>query len=66
MEEKSEIINLDKEEEELGVRGQNRNVRNTRKQVQGRGMENNRTKRNKKGGEWEERVVLFDIDSYVI
>ncbi len=43
MEEKSEIINLDKEEEELGIRGQNRNVRNTRKQVQGRGMENNRT-----------------------
>lgn len=65
--EKSEIIGKEKEEEELGSRGQKRNVGKAKKQGQGRRIENERrTKRKRKGGEWEERMVSFDINSRII
>lgn len=36
-------------------------------QGEGRRTENeHRTKSRKKGGEWEEKIVLFDINSHVI
>lgn len=65
MREKSEIISVEKGEEELGGGGQKKNVGKAKKQ--GKRIENeHRTKRKKKGGEWEERMVLFDINSHVI
>lgn len=62
-----EIISEEKEEEELGRGGQKWNDGKAKKQGQGRRIENeHRTKRKKKGGEWEERIVLFDINGHVI